>query len=100
MTIEENLTEIELDELNEHKWYLSEKAGQDVGIEYATADWLLYKRKKREEKKEEMYSQLAEILKHKWILSEKAGYDVGESAILDWINNYAKQWRKWKESTR
>jgi hypothetical protein len=29
------------EEVNKHKWYESERAGRDVGIDYAFFDWLL-----------------------------------------------------------
>ena len=36
-----------------------------------------------------------EILKYKWLESEKAGHDIGfEKALLSWIRNYRKNWRK------
>jgi len=33
--------ELERGALMEHKWYLSEQAGRDVGMEYATWDWVM-----------------------------------------------------------
>jgi hypothetical protein len=44
--------------------------------------------------------ELEEILKHKWIESEKAGYDLGESAIWDWIQRYAPQFRNYWEAKK
>lgn len=31
----------ELEEINRHKWIESEKAGRDVGFEFALTDWIL-----------------------------------------------------------
>ena len=31
----------ERDEILRHKWYESEKAGYDVGFEYALTDWII-----------------------------------------------------------
>jgi len=36
-----------------------------------------------------------EINKHKWFESEKVGHDIGfEQAAQDWINRYAKEWKR------
>jgi hypothetical protein len=42
-----------------------------------------------------METQCAEACKHKWILSEKVGHDVGREAVIDWIRQYASQFREW-----
>ncbi|MFM7604845.1 MAG: DUF4032 domain-containing protein [Prosthecobacter sp.] len=34
----------ELDEIQRHKWYLSEQAGLDVGFEKALNDWVTHHR--------------------------------------------------------
>ena len=44
-----------------------------------------------------MEAQCAEACKHKWILSEKVGHDVGREAVIDWIRQYASQFREWWE---
>ena len=41
--------------------------------------------------------QIEEILRHKYIMSEKAGRDMGDSAVLDWIENYAESFRNYWE---
>ncbi|HAM38519.1 MAG TPA: hypothetical protein DCP53_03875 [Elusimicrobia bacterium] len=94
------LDELSLDEINAvltHKWLLSEKACQDVGIDFALDDWYTNHSKKwRDEKmKADFESQRTEIEKHKWYLSQKLGYDVGtQQAAIDWIKNgYAEAWR-------
>jgi len=39
----------------------------------------------------------SEILRHKWLESEKEGRDIGfERALLDWVTNHRKKWRKEK----
>lgn len=48
----------------------------------------------RKDMKEFMTAQLHEIDKHKWIESEKAGKCLGDSAVLDWIKKYAKEFRE------
>lgn len=95
----EELTPEELEAIDTHKYYLSQEADYDVGIEFAIYDWLKHQSKKwRQERiKKDLQEQFEEMLKHKWIESEKAGKDLGEAAFVDWINKYAEQWRKWKE---
>lgn len=44
--------------------------------------------------------QREEMLKHKWIASEQAGHDLGDIAIIDWIKNFAKDFRKQFETNR
>jgi hypothetical protein len=94
------LDELSFDEINAvlvNKWYLSQKACRDVGIDFALDDWFKNHSKKwREEKmKADFEAQKAEIEKHKWFLSQKLGYDVGtQQAALDWIQSgYAEAWR-------
>lgn len=45
----------ELEEINRHKWLESEKAGRDVGFEFALTDWILKHR--REWRKQRSASQ-------------------------------------------
>jgi hypothetical protein len=33
---------IQMEEILRHKWHLSEKAGYDVGLDYASLDWIKY----------------------------------------------------------
>ncbi|MFA5779877.1 MAG: DUF4032 domain-containing protein [Elusimicrobiota bacterium] len=94
------LDELSLDEINAvltHKWFLSQKACHDVGIDFALNDWFQNHSKKwRDEKmKADSEAQRAEIEKHKWFLSKKLGYDVGrQQAALDWIKSgFAEAWR-------
>jgi len=95
------LDELSLDEINAiltHKWFLSQKACRDVGMDFAMQDWFQKQSKQwREEKmKADFEAQKMEIDKHKWFLSQKLGYDVGrQQAALDWIKSgYAEAWRK------
>lgn len=83
----------------EHRYYLSEKAGYDIGEETAQKDWLLHHSRRWRQRRlsRDMEEQKLEILKHKWIESEKAGMDLGVDAIIEWIEKYAIQWRHWKE---
>jgi len=38
-------------------------------------------------------AQLKEMKRHKWIESEKAGFDLGDKALLDWVDNYSKDYQ-------
>ncbi|NDD52403.1 DUF4032 domain-containing protein [bacterium] len=38
-------------QIEEHKWYMSEKAGKDVGWERALLDWMLHKKEFLKNKK-------------------------------------------------
>lgn len=73
--------------------------GREVPYDEAEKDWLVHCAVAwREGQQQAMLSlQREEMLKHKWIESEKAHRDLGPQAVLDWINNYAAQWRSWYE---
>jgi hypothetical protein len=36
--------QVELEEINRHKWIESEKAGHDIGFEQALMDWVMHHR--------------------------------------------------------
>ena len=82
-----------------HKYFLSEKAGYDVGLERTVSHWLEFHAKqwRRNRLQADMKDQAREIQKHKWIESEKAGCDLGSKAVYDWIVKYAEEWRRWRE---
>jgi hypothetical protein len=95
-SFEQQFTKAELKAISVHKYYLSEKAGHDVGLEFAIAHWLKYHAAAwREERlRNDLDAQRAEIQKHKWIESEKAGRDLGRHAVQDWIVRFAELWRQ------
>ena len=78
-----------------HKYFLSIRAGGDVGWDAAYRDWMEnYSRKwKHYKMMKDSEDEIQEMLKHKWIESEKAGCDLGQQALFDWINKYAGRWR-------
>ena len=82
-----------------HKYYLSERAGYDIGLEAAIEHWQQYhsERWRRSRLKRDLAAQAEEIRRHKWIESERAGTDLGQLAIIDWIERYAADWRQWRE---
>lgn len=46
---------------------------------------------------QEFLEERDQILRHKWLESEKEGRDIGfERALLDWMTNHRKKWRKEK----
>jgi hypothetical protein len=87
---------LELRAIEEHKYYLSEKAGYDVGLEFAIQDWLVNHAISWRERRlrDELAAQQEEIQRHKWIESEKSGHDLGKEAVRDWIVRFAADWRK------
>lgn len=85
--------------IQEHKYFMSEQCGYDVGMEEAIANWCqCHSAAWHQQRQQQMMElQRAEILRHKWIESEKASQDLGRDAALDWISKYAAQWREWYE---
>lgn len=96
---DEQFTKAEFEAIEVHKYYLSEKAGYDVGMEVAVADWTQnHAPKWRSERlKKDLKVQVEEIKKHKWIESEKAGHDLGNQAAVEWVIKYAAPWREHRE---
>jgi hypothetical protein len=92
-------TPAEWQALEVHRYYMSERAGYDVGIARSVEDWLINHsaRWRRERLQKELADQAEEIKKHKWIESEKAGTDLGDVAALDWVRKHAAEWRRWRE---
>ena len=44
---------------------------------------------------QEFLEERGQILRHKWLESEKEGRDIGFlRALLDWVTNHRKKWRK------
>jgi len=94
---EEKISKDERREIELHKYYLSMKAGYDVGWEFAHDDWLKnFAKKHREEKRKRELTEEEknEIELHKYYLSTKASCDVGwDFAYEDWMKNHSKKWR-------
>ena len=80
-----------------HKWFLSERAGYDVGENFAIRDWLEHFAAEWRHHRlvTELGHQQREMEKHRWIESEKASRDLGSEAYRDWILRYAAAWREW-----
>jgi len=97
---DDQLTPAEFKAIEVHKYYLSEKAGYDVGMNHAIEDWLKNHARgwRRERIVKDNKDQIREIKKHKWIESEKAGRDLGNQAALDWVVNHAENWRRHRET--
>ncbi len=92
----EQFSKAEMRAIDVHKYYLSEKAGYDVGLECAIRDWLAHyaARWRYKRLKKDLEEQMREIEIYKWIESEKAGHDLGQQAAIDWICRFADEWRK------
>ncbi len=83
-----------------HKYHLSERAGYDVGIDFAIEHWLTHHAEtwRRSRLQADLCEQAEEIRKHKWIESERVGRDLGQQAVVDWISRFAEEWRRWREN--
>ena len=92
-------SEAEWKQIEKHKYYLSQRAGHDVGLEFAVRDWLnrCAAQWRQQRLEDDLKEQREEILKHKWIESEKAGTDLGQQAIIEWIAKYGADWRRRRE---
>jgi len=89
-------------QVDEHKWYLSEKAGKEIDIKKATESWLndIYYPIINEFEKLDIFEYFpfknsvglyVDIMTHKYYLSREAGKDVGiEKAIKDYSKKYAQ----------
>ena len=92
----------ELESILTHKYYMSERAGRDVGLDYAVMDWKKHQAVnwRAMRMREDVEIQFDEMMKYKWVESKKAGSDLGKDALMDWICKYAKGWRKCRERNR
>ncbi len=92
----------EMEAILTHKYFLSQKAGRDVGLDYAILDWNRHHAVKWRERRirDDVGVQFCEMMKHKWIESQKAGRNLGKEAIVDWIFKHAEGWRKCRENDR
>lgn len=88
-------------QINEHKWYLSERAGKEISFKEASAFWLndIYIPILDEFKKLKVYkffpfqtasSLYVDIMKHKYYMSQFNGMDVGiKNAVIDYSKKFA-----------
>lgn len=101
MVKEIDLIPAELNAIENHKYFLSEKKGREVSFDEAMIDFIdnyeagfLYKKQV-----EDNQEQRQEIQKYKWIESEKEGHDIGSTkAAMEWIEKYGSIWREERES--
>ena len=96
-----DLTPAELKAIEEHKYYLSQKRGEEVSIEEATEDFLATyaDQWKRERVRRDNLDQIQEIEKHKYLRSKEQGRDIGKNvAAEEWCKQYAHIWRAERES--
>jgi len=88
-------------QIDEHKWYLSERAGREISLKTAAFDWLkhVYFPILDEFEKLNIFEYFpfktstglyVDIMTHKYFLSEKKGMDIGiEQAIKDYTEKFA-----------
>lgn len=97
----ENLTPAELQAIEEHKYYMSQKQGREVSIEEAVEDfvrnikaaWL------RDKMCRDTREELREIEQHKEKLAREKGQPVPRNvAAEEWCTRYAPIWRRERES--
>lgn len=100
MAIDHEFSLAELNEIERHKYFLSQRCGRDVGFEHAKNDWLNHHAQQwNSQRQAKMLAlQRDEIARYKWLESEKAKRDLGREAALEWIKKYAAKWRQWYES--
>ncbi len=95
-----DLSPAELKAIEEHKYYMSQGRGGEVGIDEAIRDfkerylaaWL------KEKTRTDNMEQLAEIERYRNTRAEEVGRDLGEEAVEEWRARYADIWRQEKES--
>ena len=95
------LTPAELQAIEEHKYYMSQKRGGEVSIEEAVEDFLkCYAESWRREKmRRDAMDQIQEIERHQYLRSKEAGRDIGRNvAAEEWCDKYAHIWRRERES--
>ncbi|MBN2443070.1 MAG: HPr family phosphocarrier protein [Spirochaetales bacterium] len=101
-TIKEiDLSPAELKAIEDHKYFMSQKQGQEVSIEDAIKDFVSHYKDTwiKEKQKKENYEQLEEIKKYMQTRSQEAGYTLSENdAAEEWMGIYAHIWRQEKES--
>jgi phosphotransferase system HPr (HPr) family protein len=95
------LTASELQAIEEHKYYLSQRRSREVPIEEAIEDFVRsYAAAWRREKlRRDNLAQMQEIEKHKYFRSMAEGRDIGRAtAAEEWCRQYAHIWRGERES--
>jgi phosphotransferase system HPr (HPr) family protein len=96
-----NLTAAELQAIQDHKYFLSQKRGVEVTLEEAVADFIEHIAAdwRREKLRRDNLDQRQEIERHKYFRSQEEGRDIGKStAAEEWCQKYAHIWRAERES--
>jgi len=100
-TTEINLTAAELEAIEEHKYFLSQRRGTEVTIEEAIADFVekFAEDWRKQKLRRDNLEQRQEIEKHKYFRSIEEGRDIGkDSAAEEWCQKYAHIWRAERDS--
>jgi hypothetical protein len=87
----------ELRAIDRHRERLCQEWDREVSIDECRDHWARHHAEAWRRKRQEVMlaHQREEMLRYKWLQSEKAQHDVGKDAFMDWIRQYAAQWRKW-----
>ena len=97
--MDSELSKAEQHQVSCHQLALAAEQGCAVSWEEASASWLEEHaaawRQKRQSHMLDM--QREEIARYRWIRSEEEHHDLGRQAAMEWVQKYAKQWRKWYE---
>ena len=89
-----------MQQIKEHKWYLSEKENKEIPLKRAAQDWLvnIYQNVLKEFEAKKLFEEFPfmnsaklyfEIMLHKYFLSIEHGRDIGiDNAIVDYSNKF------------
>ena len=97
--VQEAISEEERRAVEVHKWYLSQRAGCDVGWGAALEDWKRnyqadWRKNQRIRQLTDNTAQAKEIQDYVWYRSQEAGADMSRDAQEEWVRLYAAQWRE------
>jgi phosphotransferase system HPr (HPr) family protein len=98
-----DLSPAELRAIEDHKYFMSQKKGQEVSIEEAIYDFISHYKQAwiKEKLRRDNSEQIEEIKKYKDTRSQEAGYEISENdAAAEWSDTYAHIWRAEKESLK
>ena len=90
-----------LQAIEEHKYLQSCEQCKEIDILEAIQDFKRNHEERwlEEKQRTDNLDQVDEISGHLWRESQRAGHDIGRTAAgLDWVQNYAFQWRAQRES--
>ena len=96
-----NLTPAELQAVEEHKYYMSQRLNREVLIDEAIEDFLENYMPcwRCEKQQKDNRDQIREIERHKEDVSRAVGHEVDRTAVaIEWCERFARIWRSERES--